>query len=484
MFSDFLPLTNVRKGFVDLQAIKEEMRTMCGTHSKTILGLIVIFILSAGAIFAQTTSFTYQGRLADAGSAPGGNYDLQFALFDSPSGPVQIGQTQTVPNVAVSAGVFTVTLDFGASAFPGASRWLEISARPVGAASFVVLTPRQQITSTPYAVKSLSAATAENAEQLGGVAAASFVKTDDSRLSDARDPKSGSQNYIQNSINQQAATNFNISGNGTAGGTISGNTVNAATQYNLGGQKILSTSSDNVLKLGNNTHVGVGPTLASAYQLEVEAPDKYGLRLGTFTPGGVALSMGGYGSIEIDAAGIEGGRMLIQENGNVGIGTTGPASKLSVGGTVESIVGGFKFPDGSVQTSAFNSLLGKVYTTGPIVGELEIARSGSVTDVATLTLPPGVYQITAMVYFENRANDLFQDNSRVVRCYFKDEFLGANHFGAPGNPMDWQTTSVNTVFTQSVNGAVSLRCGNLESHGQVFARNRRLTAVRVADNPQ
>jgi len=38
--------------------------------------------------------------------------------------------------------------------------------------------------------------------------------------------------------------------------------------------------------------------------------------------------------------------------GNVGIGTDNPTEKLTVTGIVESTLGGFKFPDGTIQTSA------------------------------------------------------------------------------------------------------------------------------------
>src|SRR5438132_12044701 len=163
----------------------------------SIRSVIIVFTLLLGATTAlgQTSSFTYQGRLTDGGTAANGNYDLQFALWDSLSGGTQVGSTQTINTVVVSNGVFTVSLDFGANAFPGASRFLEISARPTGG-SFTLLTPRQQITSTPYAVRSLNASSADSVPASG--------------------VPSGSGNYIQNTASPQASSNFNISGNGTA----------------------------------------------------------------------------------------------------------------------------------------------------------------------------------------------------------------------------------------------------------------------------
>jgi hypothetical protein len=44
--------------------------------------------------------------------------------------------------------------------------------------------------------------------------------------------------------------------------------------------------------------------------------------------------------------------MTVTYNGKVGIGTTSPGQKLTVAGTIESTTGGFRFPDGTVQTTA------------------------------------------------------------------------------------------------------------------------------------
>lgn len=60
----------------------------------------------------------------------------------------------------------------------------------------------------------------------------------------------GSTNYIQNTGSQQTNTNFNISGNGTLGGALAASLVNATTQYNIGGQRVLSVGGTSNLFAG------------------------------------------------------------------------------------------------------------------------------------------------------------------------------------------------------------------------------------------
>jgi N-acetylneuraminic acid mutarotase len=105
---------------------------------------------------AAGKSFTYQGYLTQNGGPINGQCDGQFGLWDAQSGGTQLGSTQTVANLDVTNGYFTAELnsggEFGATAFAGQARYLEIAVRcPAGSGTFTVL-GRQALTATPYAV--------------------------------------------------------------------------------------------------------------------------------------------------------------------------------------------------------------------------------------------------------------------------------------------------------------------------------------------
>lgn len=233
----------------------------------TLLLLLALWLTSLAASAQGPTAFTYQGRLTDAGQPATGSYDLQFTLYDAASNGAILAGPLTIEDLAVTGGVFTTSLDFGSNVFTAAGeRFLEIAVRPgADTGSFTPLAPRQRLTATPYAVRSLtadiatSAITAQaatNATQLGGVAAGQFVQTGDTRLSDARNPLPGSSDYIQNNSTPQIA-NFSVTGTGSVGGNFSAFRVNSSTEYTIGGQPILVPSGNANLRVGFNTGASI-----------------------------------------------------------------------------------------------------------------------------------------------------------------------------------------------------------------------------------
>ena len=224
----------------------------------TFVFCVSIFVAMAEA---QTTAFTFQGRLSDSNLAANGIYEMQFSLFDAASGGNQVGIAQGNQSVSVVNGIFTIALDFGAGAFTGPNRFIQIGVRPANSQEpYSTLAPRQAVTSAPYAVKSLysqNADSADNADNLGGIAAASYVQTNDARLSDERSPTPQSFYYIQNRQSQQPLAHFNISGDGTVGGTlfgntVSGNVVNAVMYYSIGGNRVFSLTGVDGTFVGRN----------------------------------------------------------------------------------------------------------------------------------------------------------------------------------------------------------------------------------------
>lgn len=202
--------------------------SILASFSRLSILLVTLLALTVAVAQAQSSTFTYQGRLTDGGTPANGTYDLEFKLYDALTDGTLQGSPNTVTKTSVNVtnGVFTVQLDFGVSAFTGPERFLEIGVKHPNDSSYTLLSPRQQLTSTPYAMRSLNAANAanannaQNADKLGNNPASFYVLTTDGRLSDARPPTANSPAYIQNTQSPQAISNFNISGNGVIGGTL------------------------------------------------------------------------------------------------------------------------------------------------------------------------------------------------------------------------------------------------------------------------
>jgi hypothetical protein len=235
---------------------------------------------------AQTTAFTYQGKLTDASASAVGTYDLQFRLFDAASGGTQIGGTLVKTVSGLADGIFAVQLDFGAcpACFDGNKRYLDIGVRLAGGGAFTLLPSRQEITSNPYAIRSLSAEVA--------------------------DTVTGS---------------FNIRGNGIINGQLGVGTA-------------APTFKAQVVGIGDpnpTTQLHVAAP-GSHPGLKVETEEGTTLRAEAHATGGILASFGGYGRFEIDADGIRAGRLSMLENGFVGLGAFTPQDRLHVEGDVRA----------------------------------------------------------------------------------------------------------------------------------------------------
>jgi hypothetical protein len=145
---------------------------------RIILTSAIVFIGFIGLAKAQTTDFTYQGKLNNGGIAANGFYDLKFDLYDSLTAGTLI-KSITVSGVQVNNGIFTVNLNFiappgGTTLFAdGSPKYLEIWATNTGTFT-TPLMPRQQVKSTPYAIRSIYS---ENAVNLGGLPANTYLQT-------------------------------------------------------------------------------------------------------------------------------------------------------------------------------------------------------------------------------------------------------------------------------------------------------------------
>ncbi len=145
---------------------------------------IMVILIFGAILFARQTAaganlasalFTYQGQLKLSGVPVSEECDFEFTLWTHETSTVptdQVGPTlifdggvgNALP-IQVSQGLFTAPLDFGADAFDGEPRWLEVAVScPTGVGVYTTLSPRDPITMTPYAAQTRGIHVTENGD--------------------------------------------------------------------------------------------------------------------------------------------------------------------------------------------------------------------------------------------------------------------------------------------------------------------------------
>jgi len=312
----------------------------------------VALVLALGLMVCQAevseagpmgTAFTYQGHLYDANHVADGLYDFQFKLFDSNSS--QMCSDVNKPDVDVIAGYFTVELDFGSSVFNGDAVWLKIGVRPGDMNDpnvYTVLSPRQEVTPTPYALYAKSSG-GDNDWMVSG----NNMYSIPSGNVGIGTTSPGTKLHVYEPSSSDVYMSVEASSSdGEAGVRL----INPAGGWDVfannddGDFGIAHALSDRVLTMKKTTgNVGIGTTSPGA-KLQVGdtsvGHDVYiagstSSQSGLFfydgaIPGGMRYNFSS-DDLSIFTAGTT--NLMIDSSGKVGIGTTSPGAKLQVGDT-------------------------------------------------------------------------------------------------------------------------------------------------------
>ncbi|MBI1831522.1 MAG: hypothetical protein HYR84_08745, partial [Planctomycetes bacterium] len=154
----------------------------------------------------------------------------------------------------------------------------------------------------------------------------------------------------------------------------------------------------------------------------------------------------------------------ITPQGNVGIHNLNPPSRLTVGGVIESVSGGFKFPDGTTQitqpVTAINTLHGAIDITGGAGGILvgtSADTEGNHIVISAPLLPPPV-GITSINQQHGPAIQLVQgDNVTITSPTSNQIKISATPVGSCTCPVGVEKIKVNSASDAGADGTVLLQ---------------------------
>lgn len=177
-------------------------------------------LFASAPVLAQNQ--TYQGLLSEAGQPANGTYDIRFDVYTDQFAGSTVGIGNVFNDEPVSNGLITNTFNVGTGVFNGEDRWMQISVRPGASTGSFTSLPRQRITATPYAIRSLN----ERWTPTGSVLRTDLginnvrINTDVSPISDAGLSVRGSSDTFSGIYaDVESATGSSYFGWATGGGT-------------------------------------------------------------------------------------------------------------------------------------------------------------------------------------------------------------------------------------------------------------------------
>jgi hypothetical protein len=296
-----------------------------------------------GAFASQAAAaplMTYQGRLKESGLPVSGNKSVDILFCNCLSGVCAPACVSSVPqSVAVSSGLFRTTFTVPSSVDLNAGPWfLEVK---IGA---VTLSPREELTNSPYAVVASSANGLAAASGAAGVSVSShLVVASGSRVGIGTNAPAAALHVYSTTVN---GARIRVEGSGASGNpNITVKAVSGAGEASL--------------------------TLDRADTGSPSSLDFYTAGVADWYVRTPASASGQLNFLKSDGATVI---MTLLQGGNVGIGSTSPALNLSMGNTAARTFG---VEDTGAITATGKSLsiqggAGGTLATGGIGGDLSL----------------------------------------------------------------------------------------------------------------
>lgn len=497
----------------------------------------ILFLLGTSSPNAGPSLVSYQGQLTDGlGNPLDTTVSITFRIYDAASGGTLLWE-EVQTSVVATDGLFDVTLGsvdpvnngVDETLFGSGNRYLAIT---VG--NDPELSPRTRFVTSPYAhrVTTVDGATggtiggdvvvsgeirSGGKANLGGfnsnTGSAAFVSGQGNTATGnfssisggTSNTASGPNSTISGGNGNNASANFSSVGGGFTnfatglGGTVGGGELNVAE-----GEYSTSGGGRHNFARGSYSVVGGGGGATPA--------DSNSAR-GTYStiPGGrMNLALGSYSfaaghrakanhsgvfvwadqtNVDFGSTGMD--QFILRASGGVGIGTNSPTEQLEVAGTVYSTSGGFKFPDGTVQTTAsagggsdgdwtisgnniFSAVSGNVGvgSASPVSklhvdGTFKVTGGGPTFDKLTLDYAPGGYSVFQL--YDNNTNSDFRFSTNP----------GDNSWmNGPGN------VGIGTTVPSSklhVSGALTVT--GASGDGSVVIPTDAINAAEILDEP-